>query len=78
MQSCAGETHVGRKSGGFCNRRKGRRRYNFSRRANRDAKVINLSVHDVINPTVNENIMNGFWGARASCDSGGVFSARFQ
>ena len=65
MQSCAGAMHLSRKSGGFCNRRKGRRRYSLSRRANRNAKVINLAVHDVINPTVDENIMDGFWGARA-------------
>jgi len=78
MQNRSDDVHVSRKNGGFCNRRKGRRRYSFSRRANRHAKVVNLSVHDVVNPTVDENIVDGFFCARASCASGGVSSAGFQ
>jgi len=52
--------YVNRKSGGLCNSSKGRRGYGLSGRANRDAEVKNLAVHDVVNPTVDENILEGF------------------
>lgn len=74
--------YVSRKSGGCCNSSKGRRGYGLSRRANRDAEVVNFSIHDVVDPAVDENILESFWYIiwyiSASCDSGRVAGACLQ
>lgn len=46
-------------AGGFRNSSQRRSRDCLPRWANRDAKVTDLSIHDVINPAVDENIADG-------------------